>query len=88
MINKWKLVFIIEELLDIANYYMNAYCESNDENVLSEDEIEQIEDEDEKKRATELKQADDFVKMTSKLIKEYNEKKYADKKSEEQEETI
>lgn len=66
-----KIVQIMTRLLEISNTYLDCYCEIYDEYVLSDKEIEEIEDEDERERAKDLKETDDFLKKAATFIEEY-----------------
>lgn len=76
---------VIEKLLNIANSYLDSYCDIYDEYVLDDEEIEKIEDEDERDRAKDLKETDDFLKKAATFLEEYN-KKYLEPEEVEEEE--
>lgn len=85
------IVDIMTKLLNISNSYLEFYCENFDEYVLSEEDIKNIEDEEERERAIELKETDTFLKKVSKFIKEYKTEKnldIQDKQIENEEESI
>jgi len=79
-----EMIAIMEKLLNITNSYVDSYCETYDEYVLNEDEIAEIEDEEERERAKDLKETDDFLMKVAIYIEEYN--KEHSKQSEEEEE--
>ncbi len=66
-----KILEMMTELLGIADMYLTSYCEITDEYVLSDEEIKEIEDEEEKEKAIDLKEADDFLKEAAIFIEEY-----------------
>ena len=74
---------MIEKLLNIANDYVNYYCELHDVRVLSYDEIEEIDDEVEKEEAKDLKETDDFLNSVATYIEEYKNKKRENEEEEE-----
>lgn len=63
----------LKRLLDIANNYFDDYCENFDEYVLNDNEIKEIEDEEEKEKAINLKETNDFLNEIAKILK--NEEK-------------
>lgn len=73
------IVDLMTKLLNISNNYLELYCENFDEYVLSEEEIKNIDDEEERKRAIELKETDTFLKKVSNFIKEYKKEKNLDR---------
>lgn len=80
------IVNIMTKLLNIADTYLGYYCENFDEYVLSEEDIEEIEDEEEKEKAIDLKETDDFLKRANEFIKEYKKEKNINNEQEENEE--
>lgn len=80
-----ELIFIMEKVLDIANSYVDTYCEFCNEYVLADDEIEEIEDEEEKERAKDLKETDDFLKKAATFFEEYKENNLQPEEVEEEE---
>lgn len=79
-----EMIAIMEKLLNITNSYVDSYCETYDEYVLNDDEIAEIEDEEERERAKDLKETDNFLKKVATYIEEYN--KEHSKQAEEEEE--
>lgn len=77
---------MMTKLLNIGVTYLEYYCEFTDEYVLSEDEIKSIDDEEDRERATEIKNTSDFLKKANEFIKEYKKEKNIDNKQEESEE--
>ena len=67
---------------------MNYEWRRNDSKYydLSEEDIEEIEDEEEKERAIDLKETDDFLKRANEFIKEYKKEKNINNEQEENEE--
>lgn len=68
-----EMIAIMEKLLNITDSYVDSYCETYDEYVLNDDEIAEIEDEEERERAKDLKETDNFLKKVATYIKEYKE---------------
>lgn len=60
----------LEKLLLIANSYFSCYCETFDHYVMSNEEIEEIEDTVEKELAKDLKETDEFLYKIGKLLEE------------------
>lgn len=77
---------IMTKLLDIANTYLKSYCEIYDDYALSDEGLEQLNDEVEKKIAIDLKEKKDFLKNADEFIKEYKKEKNIDVQTEEEEE--
>lgn len=71
MIENRKVIEILEKLLDISNSLLNDYCDVYDEYVLSNEEIEMKEDEEERERAIDLKETNDFLYEVGAFIQEY-----------------
>ena len=61
---------MLTKLLEITNSYVDDYCETHDEYVLSDEEINDIEDEEERDRAIDLKETDDFLEEVATYIEE------------------
>lgn len=68
--NEEKLLQMLTKLLEITNSYVDDYCETHDEYVLSDEEINDIEDEEERDRAIDLKETDDFLEEVATYIEE------------------
>lgn len=80
-----QVAVVIEKLLDIANSYVDSYCDTYDEYVLDDNEIEEIEDEEDRERARELKETDDFLKKAATFLEEYKENNLQPEEVEEEE---
>lgn len=65
-----EIITIAKKLLNIANSYVTSYCETNDMYILNYDEIEEIEDEEEKENAKELKEIDIFLNKVAIFLKD------------------
>jgi len=76
---------MLENLLNIADHYFTEYCELKDEYVLSDKELENIEDEEEREYAEALRNTDDYFKKVAKYIEEYKEKNKSQGNDEEEE---
>lgn len=66
-----KISFIIEKLLNISNLYFNSYCEVHNKYILDNEEIENLEDDEEKIIAKELKEVDNFLEEAGTFLEEY-----------------
>jgi len=73
MRNEEEMIVVMEKLLNIADTYLECYCENFDEYVLKNEEIEHIDNQEEKERARNLKETDDFLRKVELYIKEYKE---------------
>lgn len=75
MNNEKEMIYIIKELLGIAKFYLESYCDLADKYVLDDDEIEEIEDETEKEEAKDLKEAAAFLKKVTSYLDKYKKHK-------------
>lgn len=64
---------ILQETLKNADSYFTYYCEVTDRYVYSQDEIDKIEDEDERNEAQENKDYNDLLEKAQNIINKYME---------------
>lgn len=69
-----EVAYILTGLLNIANSYVSDYCVTNNKYVLKDEDIEKIEDKEDKEKAINLKKTDDFLKKAATFIDEYQKK--------------
>ena len=73
MCMKDNIMIIMKKVLNIAETYLTNYCETFGEYVLSDEDIEKIEDKEEKENALEVKEADNILNEAQVILKEYGE---------------
>lgn len=64
---------VISDLLGVANYYMDTYCDLVNEYVLPKEEIEKIEYPEYKERALELYKNDQILEKADKFLDEFRD---------------
>ena len=74
------------KLLDIASTYFDCYLDVYYEEILTDEEIELLDDEEEKTIAIDLKQTDDFLEGAKNLVEDYKKEKNLDIQIEDEDE--
>lgn len=63
---------ILRKTLMLADRYFTEYCEFTDTYIPSPEDIEQMDDEDEKEQAQELLDYDTILRKAQEIIEKYN----------------
>ena len=71
---------ILERTLNWANEYFTNFCMVTNTKILSQEEIDKIEDEIERENAQEYRYYEDLLNMAFSIINKYKEKKRGNKK--------
>ena len=66
---------ILEKMMDYAEEYFTSYCEFADCYVYEQDDIDNIDDEDEKINAQNNRDYEDLLNQARKIINKYKEVK-------------
>lgn len=74
------------KLLDIASTYFDCYLDVYHIHILTDEEIELLDDEEEKTIAIDLKQTDDFLEGAKNLVEDYKKEKNLDIQIEDEDE--
>ena len=66
-----KELEILERTLKMADGYFDAFCEVTDSHVLSQEEIDLLEDEQQKEEAQEALEFDELLKKSQEIIEKH-----------------
>lgn len=69
--NEKKFADMIARLFDIADIYFDCYLDVFNEEILSDERIERLDDEEEKNIAIDLRKTDDFLKEAKQMIEKF-----------------